>query len=681
MTTVAMQHFNHILRLKIENRSRSLVKFVSKLQRLAERNNKKPNSEWQDFFCQGATLILRAIQLEKLLSPNYFFTEKYEALKQQNYELHKEKFDENYANSYANPTHAFKCFGEFGKLNSYIFSQILMLPKYAFEYDILKVFQISDLFLKYHLCWKRNGEDYEKLVEVFRTNEYATMYELSYSAYEKRFSPKFDFYSLWIRTIDLNDLRYLFYYGDYIDDNTIQLAKYLNTLTQDKIDSIMRQTAKAFIEGFAESGKRYSKKRTVCLRIPIGMERLARSLINEMEDRYQLKVCMNYMIPSDHFQQFEYDHRFKTAIYLNEQFAERYLAKVKSVLDDHGKIIRSCAGTIAFDPFGEKPFSPVSKPECLKFSEAQVAINQAMTTKVSTIYNKYYRRSENSYCIIAFPTPAIGKNFTHIFQQIIDINMLNHDHWQHIQQYLIDALDQADYVHIKGCGNNNTDFKVKLPPLLNPKKETNFCNCGATVNIPVGEVFCTPQLAGTKGVLHIPNTFLNGLQFTDLALTFVDGRITEYTCKNYEDVAENQKYIAENLLFPHASLPLGEFAIGTNTLAYQVAKKYNILPVLPILIIEKMGPHFAIGDTCYSWEEEAPVYNPDKKEIISRDNEQSSLRKVGNPNAYYYIHTDITLPFDEIGSIRAVTPDGKKIDIIKKGKFVLPGTLELNDYL
>ena len=41
---------------------------------------------------------------------------------------------------------------------------------------------------------------------------------------------------------------------------------------------------------------------------------------------------------------------------------------------------------------------------------------------------------------------------------------------------------------------------------------------------------------------------------------------------------------------------------------------------MPILIAEKMGPHFAVGDTCYSWQEDTPVYNPDGKEIIARDN-------------------------------------------------------------
>lgn len=52
---------------------------------------------------------------------------------------------------------------------------------------------------------------------------------------------------------------------------------------------------------------------------------------------------------------------------------------------------------------------------------------------------------------------------------------------------------------------------------------------------------------------------------------------------------------------------MGEFAIGTNTTAYVAALKYGIADKLPILIAEKMGPHFAVGDTCYSWAEDTPV--------------------------------------------------------------------------
>ncbi|MBP1753741.1 MAG: hypothetical protein H6Q59_139, partial [Firmicutes bacterium] len=99
-----------------------------------------------------------------------------------------------------------------------------------------------------------------------------------------------------------------------------------------------------------------------------------------------------------------------------------------------------------------------------------------------------------------------------------------------------------------------------------------------------------------------------------MELKFIDGLVKEYACSNFETEEKNQSFIKENLLYNHDYLPLGEFAIGTNTTAYMMGKKFDIAPRLPVLIAEKTGPHFAIGDTCYHMSEETPVYNPDGKE-------------------------------------------------------------------
>ena len=172
--------------------------------------------------------------------------------------------------------------------------------------------------------------------------------------------------------------------------------------------------------------------------------------------------------------------------------------------------------------------------------------------------------------------------------------------------------------------------------------------------------------------------YLEGLQFLDLKIWFKDGRIASYSCRNFETEEENQKYIEDNILFHHPTLPMGEFAIGTNTTAYVAAGKYHIADKLPILIAEKMGPHFAVGDTCYSWSEDTAVYNPDGKELIARDNEISILRKTDISKAYFGCHTDITIPYDELGSIRVVGKNGEETSIIENGRFVLAGTEELN---
>ena len=85
-----------------------------------------------------------------------------------------------------------------------------------------------------------------------------------------------------------------------------------------------------------------------------------------------------------------------------------------------------------------------------------------------------------------------------------------------------------------------------------------------------------------------------------------------------------------------------------------------------------------MGDTCYSYEEDNITYNPDGKSIIARDNEFSIKRKTDPDKAYFSCHTDITLPYDELGEISAVRKDGSSVTIIRDGRFVLEGTEELN---
>ena len=46
--------------------------------------------------------------------------------------------------------------------------------------------------------------------------------------------------------------------------------------------------------------------------------------------------------------------------------------------------------------------------------------------------------------------------------------------------------------------------------------------------------------------------------------------------------------------------------------------------------------------------------------------------------AYFHCHTDITIPYDELGAITAIAYDGTETDIIRNGRFVVPGTEELN---
>ena len=49
--------------------------------------------------------------------------------------------------------------------------------------------------------------------------------------------------------------------------------------------------------------------------------------------------------------------------------------------------------------------------------------------------------------------------------------------------------------------------------------------------------------------------------------------------------------------------------------------------------------------------------------------------------AYQNCHTDITIPYDELGAITVIRADGSTEDIIRDGRFVVPGSEALNQPL
>ena len=339
------------------------------------------------------------------------------------------------------------------------------------------------------------------------------------------------------------------------------------------------------------------------------------------------------------------------------------------------------AGPAVVETFGADPFTPKPSEYAISFSESGRKLVVSYKDKAGRLANEYIIGKERSFTIISYPMPEIGKDFEEIFKETVKLNTLDYKRYEMIQQKLIDTLDKAQRVHVLGKNGNETDLTVELYKLSDPGKETIFENCVADVNIPVGEVFTTPRLKGTNGLLHVKEVYLNGLKYIDLRLTFKDGVIETYSCGNFEDPAENSRFIRENLLYHHDTLPLGEFAIGTNTTAYRMSRDHDIGGKLPVLIGEKTGPHFAVGDTCYAREEEVRVYNPDGKEIVARSNDYSDRRESDPDKAYFYCHTDITIPYDELMGIYALGKDGESTALIEDGLFVLEGTGELNEPL
>ena len=610
--------------------------------------------------------------------------------------LYSDIKDEAYEKSFTNPRVCAEFFKEYGdktaqELN-WIATNIRQVIVAAYEKDVWTLLIWIELFLEM-AGFLADEPEVNEVESALKEMIYYFVHDYDELRVDKSINelvvPNEDgpIYQL-LMNRDHRDNSFLYEYGEHISDNEIKVLDYLNEMSDAELDKMAETYSEGYKKGFELAGIDLSQKESVEIRYPIGFEPMVKKAVIQFEKmglkptfRRQTNTKAIGVISTPANRQYLHDHRFDDALYLNNALVSEKLKHAKKSFEEYKDYAITYAGPAVIETYGEKLFVPEVKKEAPKYTKEQEEISLSYRRDYMLMQDDYIPGDKRSFTIISYPISEIGDQFRDIFKETVRINTLDKDMYQKIHQSIIDALDQGEYVRVRGRGANQTDMKVKLHELSDPKKQTNFENCLADVNIPVGEVFTSPVLTGTEGTLHVSKVFLNGLRYDDLKIIFKDGMISDYECGNYPDKAEGKAYIKENVLHNHETLPIGEFAIGTNTAAYVMGRKYDIEAKLPILIAEKTGPHFAVGDTCYSMSEEVVVHNPDGKEIIAKDNERSILRKTDIKQAYFQCHTDITIPYDELGSISVISNDGTETTIIQDGRFVLPGTEELNEPL
>ncbi|HJA71135.1 MAG TPA: aminopeptidase [Candidatus Lachnoclostridium stercoravium] len=684
--------------LKEENEN-AAERFALSLERIREipKEQEVPD-KFREYFSRTAGFIEMIGRLWRDLGENREEEMTLEELKERNHALYEDVLPENYEESYGNPSFAVKMLGDgYGQLLSFLYAEIRGEIVCAYEGRLSMIAALNETFLEVYGLFamaEREGaipqEKEVKDILYWFVSDYCDQ-TVAYRIREC-LDPSLSFAKDIIMGSDLSDLRYLYRFGEYISQTELKTAEFLSRLPQETIDQMADTYVEGFRKGFEVTGRSLEGKKTAVIRYELGFERMIKRAVEDLE-KLGLEPIL-YRAASDAAnknmnrkigyysqgpnRQYDYDHRQDCAVYMDKAFKDRKLGVLKVAYEQYKELASCYAGPLVVETFGQEDFEPVNKKEALSLTDKQEKLAAAFAGESAVISQEYVRGDETSFTIIAFPIPQIGPDFEEIFQETIRINTLDYEEYKKYQQAIIDVLDQAEKLEIKGRGKNQTDLQVSLHLLKSPEKETNFENCVADVNIPVGEVFTSPVLKGTEGVLNVESVYIDGICFKNLKMSFKDGMVTDYSCDNFPSAEEGKKLVKQMILKNHDTLPMGECAIGTNTTAYAMAERFGIIEKLPILIVEKMGPHFAVGDTCYSWAEDTAVYNPDGKEIIARDNEISILRKEDVSRAYFSCHTDITIPYRELEEISAILPGGSKIPVIRDGRFAVPGAEALN---
>ena len=630
------------------------------------------------FFAEAAKLAKLQFETLDKLNDGSFYNLNADEMQANNDALYSWKSESSYENSFVNPAKAVKQYGDKGQAIAFLAEKLVFGNTHIFNGRKERFVVSLELFLEIYSLYK-NGAAVEEWNKAIKEHQTQIIDLIAKEAILRQYDPENHKVSEILEHVKEGDYRFLYFYGLPVSDNEIRTAKFIDSLSTEELTAMAGTLTKGYRKGFEVMGVDFDKKKSVCLYYNLGFEKMVKTSAEQFKE---MGLESTFLVQSGaENKQSDFDHKQDMALYLDESYVDAYLMAFRKAYENIKDKVRAHGGPAAIEIFGERDFAPVSKKEALAFNEEQRPLFASLINKSALLRTEFLPGEERSFAIIAYPVPEIGDKFEQIFADTVKVNTLPREKYQKIQQAIIDALDLGDHAVIKGMDGNKTELCVSFHELKNPEKETNFENCLDDVNIPLGEVFTSPVLKGTNGLLHVKEVFINGLKYTDLSFTVKDGMVTDYSCSNFENPADGKKLVDDEIMKNHESLAMGEFAIGTNTVAYVMGIKHDIQAKLPILIAEKTGPHFAFGDTCYSHSEDHAVFNPDGKEIIARDNEVSELRKADPEKAYFGCHTDITVPYNELGEITVYGKNGYEKTIIKNGRFVLEGTQALNEAL
>lgn len=617
------------------------------------------------------TLCLRLELLS--IDEAYFTNHTFEQLQADNYGFYKELV-EDYETSYANPRYCIEKLPiDIAEIASNLYYEVLQSTPYIVQKNEIQIQLIIQKCIAFMKAIQSGADVVYSVLKVYEEALPMIVNDEVKSNYEED-----SYYTKLCKNIDLSDLRYLFRYGVYISKHEIAYAEVLSSFPQAKIEQLAKKMVDCYLKGFQIDNKVITDRTNARIVQIVGLENIGKCILSYLHEK-ELSGTIAQLVYKNHNAQAIYDYEKSRNVYNKNEILESSFNSYKTALNNNKQALLTYNGNIIMVSFGQEKVELVDYESQYK---PDYAYMKRMDIQKANALSNIVPKSEISYTGMAYPVVDISnKPYKDIFLDIMKINLMDDTKFDALQESLIQVLDQGEYVTIKGYHGNKSKIDIAMRPLLHSEKETNFVNCGAATNVPVGEVYTSPQLKNSNGIIHIQKIRISKIEFIDMMITIKDGFVSDYTCKNFKNEEENRKFMKQHIFHNLDSLPIGEFALGTNTYAYAIAKKDEILYKLHTLIYEKLGPHIALGDTCFRGSEDHVRYSHvSGKKIVAVDNEVSIKRKASNTDAYFGIHYDLTIPYDEIGSI-IVHTQHSDIIIVENGRFKLPGFDYLNDFL
>lgn len=219
------------------------------------------------YFRKTASFLQDIMQTYEEAQSGELYKAAMETLQEKNRKLYEDILPENYEESYGNPVYAVKALGEgYGQLLSFLYTELRSMISFAYEKDLFELVIRMELFLEVYTAfacaWEEEKEEPE--YEQLRLIIYWFVSDYSEPSSEKRLReqlcPEEDFALRLIMDSNLDDLRYLYYFGEYISEQELKTARHLNSMPPEEIKRMADTYTEGYRIGFAVCNKDISKK-------------------------------------------------------------------------------------------------------------------------------------------------------------------------------------------------------------------------------------------------------------------------------------------------------------------------------------------------------------------------------------------------------------------------------------
>lgn len=153
----------------------------------------------------------------------------------------------------------------------------------------------------------------------------------------------------------------------------------MNTLPQETVDKMADTYTEGYRKGFSVMGRDITQKKTVVVEYQLGFERMIREAVKNFRKMGLEPIFYRAAVESlnrrpngkrGYFgasanKQYDYDHRYDSALYMGNAFKERKLSILKAAYEQYSELASWCAGPAVVETFGEEGFTPVNKKTAL----------------------------------------------------------------------------------------------------------------------------------------------------------------------------------------------------------------------------------------------------------------------------------------------------------------------------